>query len=91
MKDIIYDFTNDKDYYINKKKEMSGNSGEENARRRGFIRTKLHKARDNIEAIDNQYNIFTADSLYHSTATYREDILNRCRNPDYVSCVENYK
>ena len=88
LKDIIYDFTNDKDYYINKKKVMSGNAGPENARRRGFIRTKLHKARYNIEAIDNQYNIFTADSLYHLTApvreSVREDILNRYRNPDYV-------
>ena len=49
LKDIIYNFTDDEDYYINKKKEMSGNSGT-NARHRGFIRTKLHKARDNIES-----------------------------------------
>ena len=63
---------------------MSGNSGEVNARRRGFIRTKLHKARDNIEAIDNEYNIFTANSLYNSTATERIYILNRYRNPDYI-------
>ena len=84
LKDIIYDFTDDEDYYINKKKEMSGNSGEVNARRRGFIRTKLHKARDNIEAIDNEYNIFTANSLYNSTATERIYILNRYRNPDYI-------
>ena len=87
LKDIIYNFTDDEDYYINKKKEMSGNSGEANARHRGFIRTKLHKARDNIEAIDNEYNIFTANSLYNSTETERIDILNRYRNPDYMTGV----
>ena len=65
----------------------SGNSSEENARRRGFIRTKSHKARDNIEAIDNKYNIFTANSLYHGTETERKDILNRYRNPDYMTGV----
>ena len=87
LKDIIYDFTDDEDYYINKIKQMSGNSGEVNARRRGFKRTKLHKARDNIRAIDNEYNIFTVNSLYDSTETERIDILNRYRNPDYVTGI----
>ena len=87
LKDIIYDFTDDEDYYINKIKQMSGNSGEVNAKRRGFIRTKLHKARDNIRAIDNEYNIFTVNSLYDSTETERIDILNRYRNPDYVTGI----
>ena len=66
---------------------MSGNRGEVNSRRRGFKRTKLHKARDNIRAIDNEYNIFTVNSLYDSTETERIDILNRYRNPDYVTGI----
>ena len=87
LKDIIYDFTDDEEYYINKRKVASGNSSEENARRRGFLRTKSHKARGGIEAIDNKYNIITSNSLYNSTETERIDILNRYRNPDYMTGV----
>ena len=85
LKEIIYDFTKDEDYYINKKKEKSGNVDQENARRRGFIRTDDDRAK--IQAINNQYNIFTGDSLYESTATYREDMLKHYHNSNYVSSM----
>ena len=85
LKEIIYEFTKDEDYYINKKKESSGLGDQETARSRGFIRT--NKGLSQIRAIDNQYNIFTGDSLYESTATYREDMLKHYHNSNYVSSM----
>ena len=83
LKEIIYEFTKDEDYYINKKKESSGLRDQETARRRGFIRT--NKGLSKIWAIDNQYNIFTQDSIrIESEDSLRKDILNRYRNFDYV-------
>ena len=81
FKEVIYEFTKDEDYYINKKKGHSGWRGNDPATRKQRRQAYMN-LNERIWARDNQHNIFTADSLLSST--HKEDILNRYRNPDYV-------